>query len=247
MASLLSLSGCGMQEAIPPTGTPIPTAVPTSTPSVGFAVVVTQVPTARPTGTPVPTATPFAVPPGPYIELIPSTGAPVSRRILVRGGHLPPSVGVQLGWSSDGKSAPIATGAGTDKKGMLLTHFSVPASPPGRYYVLLTIGGVRYASAPYVVSSAAALSARAIGRAGSNRIIVRGTGFLPHLKVLLIAYPIDVKGRPLVVGTTRSGRYGRFKYVRSFARLALGQYLLRAWSDNALAAQMAETYFQVVI
>jgi hypothetical protein len=156
-------------------------------------------------------------------------------------------VGVQLGWSSDGKSAPITTGAGTDKQGRLLTQFSVPASAPGTYHVLLTVGGVRYASAEYVVRSAAALSARAVGRTGGDRIIVRGTGFLPHRKLLLVAYPIDVKGKPLVVGTTRSGAYGGFRYVRSLGKLPLGQYALRAWSDDALSAQMAETFFQVVI
>src|SRR5947209_680660 len=92
--SLLALAGCAGQNEALPTLTPLPTPAPTSTPSVGFAVVLTQVPTARPTGTPAPTATAFAVPAGPYVQLIPSTGPPISRRIVVRGGHLPPSVAI---------------------------------------------------------------------------------------------------------------------------------------------------------
>jgi hypothetical protein len=154
---------------------------------------------------------------------------------------------VQLGWSSNGKSAPITTAAGTDRKGNLLTQFTVPASPPGTYQVLLTVGGVRYAAAPYAVSSAATLTARATGVAGGDRIRVRGANFMPRLKLLLIAYPIDIRGRPIVVGTVRCGSHGRFKYSRMLTKLSLGQYALRAWSTDAMSAQMAETYFQVVI
>lgn len=241
------LSGCASSAAVLVTPTPLPTLAPTSTPDIGFAVVVTPVGEPTVTPTPEPTSTPFVVPSGPYIELVPSTGPPATRRLIVRGGHLPPSAGVQLGWSRDGKSAPITTPAGTDSHGRLLTQFVVPAAPPGTYHVLLLLGGVRYASAPYVVSSRATLTVSVSAVSGGESLTIRGRRFLPRIKLLLIAYPIDAGGKPVVVGKVRSGHHGAFKYSRTVSGLALGQYTLRAWSNDALAAQMAETFFQVVI
>jgi hypothetical protein len=165
----------------------------------------------------------------------------------VRGGHLPPSAAVQLGWSRDGKSAPITTPAGTDKHGNLLTQFVIPAAPPGTYYVVLLIGGARFASAPYVVRSRATLNVVVSSASGGDRLFIQGRRFLPHLKLLLVAYPIDTGGKAVVIGTTWCGRRGGFRYSRTVTGLALGQYVLRAWSNDALVAEMAETYFQVVI
>jgi hypothetical protein len=45
----------------------------------------------------------------------------------------------------------------------------------------------------------------------------------------------------------RSGGSGGFTYTRVVPKLALGQYVVRAWSQDAFAAEMAETYIQVVI
>jgi len=106
---------------------------------------------------------------------------------------------------------------------------------------------VRYAEASYDVRSAAILHSQASSVGNGDIIRVRGTGFLPNLKVLLVAYPIDVSGKPIALGTTKCNARGSFTYSRTVPTLALGQYLVRAWSDDAMAAQMAESYFQVVI
>jgi hypothetical protein len=80
-----------------------------------------------------------------------------------------------------------------------------------------------------------------------EQVRLRGRHFLPHVKLLLLAYPMSVHGKPVVIGTVHSNAKGRFTYTRTLARLPLGQYAVRAWSQNAFAAQMAETFIQVVI
>jgi hypothetical protein len=199
------------------------------------------------TTTPQPTPTHFTPPAGPYIVLLPSVGPPASRQITVRGGHLPPSSAVQLSWSPDGRVAPITRSAGTDRAGNLVSQFTVPASPPGRYRIVATVNGVRYALAIYHMTSQALLSASAAPQRGAEVVRVKGRAFLPYEKLLLIAYPMSVRGKPIVVGRARCGRKGNFHFETTMSELAPGQYALRAYSQDALSAQMGETFFEVVI
>lgn len=243
--ALALLTGCG-QDAMP-VPTPVPTLAPTQTPEVGFAVELTPLPRATPTPTPRPVPTRFVPPAGPYIVLLPPQGPPVSRQITVRGAHLPPSSAVQLSWSPDGRSAPVTRQAGTDRSGNLLTQFSVPAAPPGRYRITASVNGVRYALAIYRVASQALLSASAEPAHGAETVRVQGSQFLPREKLLLVAYPMSVRGKPIVVGIARCGRKGRFRFETTLRGLAPGQYALRAYSQDAMSAQMGETFFEVVI
>ena len=239
------LAGCG-QEAMP-LPTPIPTAEPTQTPEVAFKVELTPVarPTASPTPRPAPTR--FVPPTGPYIVLLPSSGPPASRQITVRGAHLPPSSPLDLGWSPDGRTAPIVRRAGTDRAGKLVAQFTVPASRPGKYRIVATVNGVRYARAIYRVTSDATLTASAAPSGDAEIVHVHGTDFLPRERLLLVAYPMSVRGKAIIIGYTHCGRRGRFRFHRTLPGLPPGQYALRAYSQDGLSAQMGETFFEVVI
>lgn len=241
-----ALSGCASLAAPPPTPTLIPSPEPTSTPDVSFAVAVTPV---REATSHVPTLlpTPFKSPRGPYLLLVPNAGPPTSRTITVRGGHLPRLVSVQVAWAPRGDRARIVTTAMSGRNGSFVTRFTVPGSPPGRYRIVASVRGATYASAIYQVASTATLTTDLQPSGGGDRIAVTGKNFLPNLRLLLVAYPIDVRGKPIVVGRVRSDPHGAFHYARSLRKLALGQYVLRAWSQNALVTQMAESFFQVLI
>jgi hypothetical protein len=226
----------------------LPTAAPTATPTavVDFAVQVTAVATARPRH-PHPTPTSFKPPARPYIVLSQTTGPPAQRVITVRGGHLPKSSAITLAWSLKKASAPLSTTVGTSKAGALRARFTIPASPPGSYRVLASVGGVLWASALYTVKSNATLLGKVALTSHGERISVTGRHFLPRVKLLLVAYPMSARGKPTVIGMARSGGSGGFTYTRVVPKLALGQYVVRAWSQDAFAAEMAETYIQVVI
>lgn len=246
VALCLVLSACGSQQSLNPT--PLPTLAPTitATPEVGFVVNVTAVATARPH--PVqPTPTRFVPPASPYIVLSSASGPPMQRVVVVSGGHLPPSTSIQLEWSLGGKSSPISTTAQTGRGGGLRSTFTIPASPPGKYRVLATTNGTIWASTVYRVRSAATLSGSVSSVVHGERVTVAGKHFLPRVKLLLIAYPMSVRGKPVIIGTARSDGSGAFTYTRTIGKLPLGEYALRAWSQDALAAQMAETFIQVVI
>ncbi len=240
------LAGCGSQQSLNPT--PLPTFPPTSTatPEVGFVVNVTAVPTVRPHHAQ-PTPTSFAPPTHPYIVLSRDSGPPAQQAIVVRGGHFPASSIVQLEWSLNGKKSSISTTTRTGRGGALRSSFTIPASPPGQYRVVATINGTVWAGAGYRVQSDARLSGRVSSVSRGEQIHVRGKHFLPHVKLLLVAYPMSARGKPVIVGTVRTDAKGAFTYTRTLTKLPMGQYALRAWSQNAFAAQMAETFIQVVI
>jgi hypothetical protein len=248
-AGLLSASLCGCGSVVGSAArlVPTPTPAPTATLEVGFAVAVTPVSAPAASPTPRPTATRFAIPGGPYLQLLPASGPPRSSTVVVRGGHLPTHAQVQLEWAAAGSKGPITTTTWANGRGRLVTRFSIPGSAPGRYRIIASVNGVQYATAQYTVVSDAALS---VGVGPSRRgevLSVRGHHFLSRARLLLIAYPLDVKARPIVVGRARASAAGTFRYRGVLRHLAPGQYALRAWSQNALSAQMAETFFQVVI
>jgi hypothetical protein len=142
---------------------------------------------------------------------------------------------------------PIIRAANTDAHGKLVARLAIPASPPGSYKVVALVGGVRYAVANYSVVSEGQLSV-SVSPTGSGELLhIRGHHFLPRMKLLLAAYPMNTRGKPVVIGVVRCGAKGRFHVERKVQKLALEQYALRAWSQNGMTAQMAETFFQVVI
>jgi hypothetical protein len=242
----LLLSACGSSQSLNPT--PLPTHVPTvtATPEVGFVVNVTAIPTARPHHAQ-PTPTPFKPPAHPYIVLSSTSGPPAQRTIVVRGGHLPKTSSISLEWSLKGKASPVSTPAQTNRDGVLRTSFTIPASPPGTYRVVATVNGFTWASAEYRVRSAAVLSGSVAPAQHGERITIRGRHFLSHVKLLLVAYPMSARGKPIVIGTIDTDGTGAFSYAHTVPKLPLGQYVVRAWSQNAFAAEMAETFIQVVI
>lgn len=243
---VMILGGCGASAVTPPPPTSTPAPLPTATVSVGFLVQVTPLATRTPEPTPHATATPFTAPKGrPYIILQPNAGPPASRIITVRAGGLPPSAGVSLVWAAPGHYAGVGTSASTTRRGRLASRFTIPASPPGTYNVLAEVNGVPYASARYTVVSMASLTANVIGAPGHELLTVRGTHFLPTLRLVLIAYPVATGARPMDMGVARTNSSGKLSYSH-LERLPSGQYILRAWSASALSSQMAETFFQVV-
>jgi len=249
MIGLILGAGCGPERITAPsavTATPQPT--PTPTLEVGFVLKETPLPVRRPVHhRPRPTPTPIVPAFQPYLLLFPSAGPPVSRRIFVRGGNLPQKETVQLIWSPNGRTSPVSTTAYTDRKGRLAADFSLPGSPPGRYQIRLEINGVDYAAAWYSVTSAARLEIRVGTNAGGDEIVVSGRRFLADLKLVLVAYPVsNPKGYTLLGWPITDGR-GRFSYRYDARRLPAGQYVLRAYSTSAVAAQMAEAPFEVVI
>lgn len=246
---MLVLSGCGATEAINPTPLPTLPPAPTATPDVGFEVNVTAVPTARPHHVK-PTPTRFVPPQSAYIALSSASGPPAQRLVVVRGGHLPPSRTVSLQWSLGSKSpstSPISTTTRTGPHGELRSRFTVPASPPGKYSIVAAIDGEIVATAAYRVESKATLSGHVSPAPQGETVHIRGRHFLPRVKLLLVIYPMSVHRKPVILGRVRSNSQGRFAYTRTVRKLSLGQYAVRAWSQDALATQMAETFIQVVI
>ncbi|MDQ2742965.1 MAG: hypothetical protein M3Z66_11815 [Chloroflexota bacterium] len=239
------LSGCGAQAAGPPAPPSTPTPPPTPTVTLGFEVVSSAVPATPPRPTPRPTATPFVIPAGPYLELVPNSGPPISRTILVRGGGLPHSALVDLEWTISGHSAGVGTAVTTSIHGKLGTRFRIPGAPPGRYKVMVLVGGVPYATAWYTVRSAATLTAEVAGDPGRQAIVIRGRGFVPRLRLLLIAYPLERGSVPRVLAETRADTRGRIDLIRTGRNLRPGEYLIRAWSESAISSQMAQTILQV--
>ena len=248
-ALTLALAGCST-DAAPPRTSPAPTFVPTPYPTVslGFKVADTPAPVHQRRRHKVrPTPTPFVAPPGPYVRLSPSSGPPVGRSILIRAGNLPPSSAVQLVWSPTGRRSAVTRTAYTDRKGNMSTDFSVPGSTPGIYQVMASVDGVAWAKARYTVTSDAALHVVVSSGAGGEMVRVSGKRFVSRLHLLLIVYPMFQGGPVLVLGRTQADRHGAFTFVQGSRQLIPGQYELRAWSTDALSAQMAEAFFQVII
>jgi hypothetical protein len=132
-------------------------------------------------------------------------------------------------------------------RGNLDTVFTVPAAQPGTYLLTLDVLGVPHASAKYVVASRASISAEAGPDARGEAISVTGTHFLPRSRLVLIAYPVAQGRKPIVLGSVSCSQRGAFRFRATTRKLAPGQYTLGAWSTSALTAQMAETFFQVVV
>jgi hypothetical protein len=246
------LCGC-VTEAATPTPTPIPvsTATPAPTPTVVviWRVQVTSIP---PTPTPhlkplrpKRRTTPTPVPRGPYLQLFPPAGPPVSRTVWVKGVHLLPRREVQLLWSPGGHLSPVGTTAYTDRKGNLWSRFTIPGSPPGLYQIVADIDGVPQAGARYRVVSAAHLSVQVTSTGRGELLQVWGAKFIPGTPLVLIVYPVVRGHPPLLIGTVRSGLHGRFQVRQVNRKLVPGQYILRVWSSET--AQTAEMPFQVVV
>ncbi|HEX6506763.1 MAG TPA: hypothetical protein VF221_03945, partial [Chloroflexota bacterium] len=229
-----------------PTATPQPTATPTA--DVTFQVAVTAIPARKHhRALPTPRPTRFVVPKSAYIRLEPTSGPPLDRTVTVVGGNLPHEVAVDVVWSPNGRVTPLATTGYTDAHGALRATLSIPASAPGTYRVVATVQGVRYAVTTYRIASAATLTASVVGASDSQKIVIVGKKFIPRYSLTLIAYSTVGGRKPIVLGTVQANDRGRFTFTDSTTRLDPGQYLLRAWSLSAVAAQMAQTFFEVVV
>jgi hypothetical protein len=115
------------------------------------------------------------------------------------------------------------------------------------YEVVADINGVRWATARYAVVSRASLTVHVLPAAPGDTLHISGLHFLPHLKLALVVYPLFKGPSAAVIGRPVTDAYGRFVLVHIDPKLVPGQYLLRAWSLDALSSQLAETYFQVVV
>ncbi len=242
------LAGCDVLAA--PSPTPVPSPVPTITPTsaVTFQVAVTPIvrhPHHRPTPTPVPTR--FVAPAGPYIVLQPNTGPPVDRTITVVGANFPHDMTVTILWGLSARLTPLSTTGYSDGRGKVRVSLSVPASAPGLYRVLAQVQGVPYARATYDIVSLASLATSVAPTAGGGTLSISGKKFVPGFQLTLIAYSTVGGRKPIVLGNVQVDSRGRFTLARPVDDLEPGQYILRAWSNSSVAAEMAQTFFEVVV
>jgi hypothetical protein len=154
---------------------------------------------------------------------------------------------LQILWSPRGHKSALSQTAYTDSKGTLSAELEIPASQPGAYLVTITIGGVRYASALYTVKTAATLAVQVSSTLQGERVSIIGKRFISGLKLALFAYPMVHGAAGILLGTVHASRKGAFHFVLTGRKLAPGQYVLQAWSLNALSSQMADTFFEVII
>jgi hypothetical protein len=113
--------------------------------------------------------------------------------------------------------------------------------------VVASVNSVPYASARFLVTSKASLAVQVQPAGKGETLQVSGRRFLPHLRLLLVAYSMSANGHPIVLGAVQTDPRGRFAFVSSGRSFVPGQYVLRAWSADALSAQMAEAFFQVLV
>jgi hypothetical protein len=184
---------------------------------------------------------------GPYIVLLPSSGPPEARQIVVVGGNLPTSTQVMLMWSPNGRTSPISTTAYTSRTGALRSQFFVPGTVPGDYSIVAQVNGAPYASARYRVRSFAALSVATKLAGGSVRLGVSGRRFLPDTTLILLLYSAQGAIKPVQLGRVTTNGKGAFSRWLPSRHLPAGQYVLRAWPTGPLAAQTVDTYFQVIL
>lgn len=242
------LSGCALGTAADPVPTPVvaPTATPTV--EVGFAVAVTAQPTRPPHRIHArPTPTRFVAPRRAYVLLLPASGPPASTTITIRGGHLPKSVRLDLVWGPKGRPSPLRTEAATNRDGQFSLQFSMPASQPGQYVIEVQQDGLILASALYTVESLAVMNVAADLNRTGDVLTVSGQHFLPSTRLYLVVYPTLRGHKPVPIGTVWSDKHGRMSYSYSTRKLSPGEYVLRAYSMSAITAQMAQTFFQVVL
>jgi hypothetical protein len=148
-------------------------------------------------------------------------------------------------WSVGGKLSPMDTVIYTGPRGNIDVRYTVPASPPGRYRLTAKINTVPYATTSYRVVSRATLNASVQQTSVGQELVIHGAGFVPKFRLALVAYHAVGTSKPIVLRLIRAASTGGFAYRGTIKRLPPGQYILRAWSVSQLAAQMAETSFEV--
>jgi hypothetical protein len=245
LAGTLALAGCASDTAT--VSPPEPTVPPSPTPTIGLAVDITSVATPVPTVRPTPTPTRFVAPAGPWMLLAPDHGPPMSRNITVVAGNLPARAPITVSWSPGSRGAPLTLEVLTGPHGNLRTPFSIPAAPPGTYRVTIAAQGSLLGTARYQVVSRASLVASVTPSPQGDAIAVRGVRFIPNTRLLLTAYPLFRRARPLTLGVARTDGKGRFQFQIVRRKIPLGEYQLNAYSVGTLAAQVAQTYFQVSV
>jgi hypothetical protein len=248
VCALALLAGCDVVAA--PIPTPVPSPVPTITPTseVTFQVAVTPI-VQHPHHRPQPTLRPtrFVAPSGPYIVLRPSSGPPVDRNITVMGAHFPHNTAITILWGLSVRLTPLSTTGYSDGHGGLRASLSVPASAPGLYRVLAEVNGVPYARANYAIVSLASLETSVSPTERGGTLSIYGKKFVPGFRLTLIAYSTVAGRKPIVLGNVQVNSRGHFSFNRPVDDLEPGQYVLRAWSASSVAAEMAQTFFEVVV
>lgn len=179
--------------------------------------------------------------------LRPNSGPPVDRTITVVGANFPHSMAVTILWGLSKRLTPLSTTGYSDSRGKVRVSLSVPASAPGLYQVLAEVQGVPYARATYDIVSLATLATSVTPTAGGGTLSVTGKKFVPGFQLTLIAYSTVGGRKPIVLGTVQVNSRGRFSFARPVDDLEPGQYVLRAWSSSSMAAEMAQTFFEVVV
>lgn len=245
LSGTLALAGCASNTAT--VAPPVATAPPIPTATIGLSVAITAVPTPVARPRPTPTATRFVPPAGPWVLLMPNHGPPESGSITVVAGNLPPRSPVTVTWSPSSHGSPLTLDVYTGPRGNLRTPFSVPAAPPGVYRISIQSQGLTVRQTLYRVVSRAGLIAAAQPSARGDQITIRGRRFLARTRLLLVAYPLFRGARPVTIGTTRTDALGRFVLAAVTRQTVPGEYELRAYSVGTLAAQVADTFFQVSV
>ena len=76
---------------------------------------------------------------------------------------------------------------------------------------------------------------------------IHGTNFIPDMKLAFVASPTFRGAKGVELATARADSRGNVSLVISTNKLLPGEYILRAWSATALAAQMAEIFLEVSV
>lgn len=111
---------------------------------------------------------------------------------------------------------------------------------------MVQLNGVTEASASYRVTSYANMTVAIVGSSQGESIQIQGRRFLGNLHVILIAYPLSTHARTVILGSVTTNGRGSFRLQRVTRKLVPGQYVVRAFSTDAVSAQMAEQFLEVV-
>ena len=159
----------------------------------------------------------------------------------------PHNTAITILWGLSARLTPLSTTGYSDGHGGLRASLSVPASAPGLYRVLAEVQGVPYARANYDIVSLASLESSVTPAQGGGTLSIYGKKFVPGFRLTLIAYSTVSGRKPIVLGTVQVNSRGHFTFNRPVNDLEPGQYVLRAWSASSVAAEMAQTFFEVVV
>ena len=153
---------------------------------------------------------------------------------------------VHLVWSPRGRTSPLSTDADAPH-GKFSARLAIPAAPPGSYEVRAQISDRVVIKVPYTVASNASVRVDVAPNESRHNLVVRGSRFVPHERFSLHALLVGRPAQPVILGSVRSDKHGRFVFYSSTTALQPGQYVLRVLAVSTLATQVAEGAFEVVL